>query len=97
MSGPGQLAPRGAWEDSPSPVVQVDDECVVPKLLEGLVVMAVHVPCGDKPAGSLREARRRALPPRPASVRGAVSMSTAAAAEPELGARWAGRGPWTYP
>lgn len=39
----------GLWGEkhSPSPVVQVDDERVIPELLEGLVVMAIHVSCRD--------------------------------------------------
>lgn len=41
-------------EDSPAPVVQVDDEGLIPELLKGLVVMPIHVPCRDKHTQLLR-------------------------------------------
>ena len=87
--------PRGGGVGGYSPpgVVQVDQEPVLPELGEHLVVVPVHVSCGDKPAGSLRASRRRALPARLASARGALSMSTAAAAGPEPGTRWQAGGP----
>lgn len=88
----GQLTPCSGWKDSPSPVVQVDDKRLVPKLLEGLIVVPVHVSCGDKPAGSLRAAQRRALPARLASARGAWSVSAALGLRGALAGRAGGPG-----
>lgn len=35
----------GAEGDSPSAVVQMDDECLVTKLLKSLIMVTVHVAC----------------------------------------------------
>lgn len=36
---------KGAEGDSPSAVVQMDDECLVAKLLKCLIMVTVHVAC----------------------------------------------------
>lgn len=68
--------------DPPSSVVQVDDEGLVSELLKSLVVVAVHIPCGEKPGGSeasalLRGASRppRVQPPEPQPSRTVTSPS----------------------
>lgn len=44
-------ASGGRTRGSPPSVVQVNDERLVPKLLERLIVVAVHVSCGEKQVG----------------------------------------------
>lgn len=41
-----------AAECSPSPVVQVNNEGVIPKLLKGFIMMSIHVACTGREQGS---------------------------------------------